>query len=333
MKVTIFSHKELSNEEYHAETEHASGSYLWHLLMKSPAHAHYVDPDEDVNNRARHFEFGSCAHSNLLEKSTFDAEYLRQTMPTDKLPGTFLTTGAAYSSYLKKMGVKGYSGKSVSELADLVMQAIPPDEEVYVLDVINRKENEIAKETGRKLIRGDDFDACMKMRNVLLANNSFAQIINQGEPEVSIFAPYSGVDKENPIPVKVRMDFVHDWNIIDYKTTADASPEAFGRQAYNAGYYLKMALQHDVFALAYGRKPSRVVLLVQEKKFPYACAEYDMTPEQLALGRRLYREALQIHHACKTVDVWPTYGGGKAMKLQTPNFVKYMYKDIFNDSQ
>ena len=333
MEVKIFSNNDLSNEDYHSETEHSSGSYLWKLLSKSPAHAHFPVEEDVIEERSRALEFGSCAHTNLLERSKFDAEYIRMTMPGDEVEGELLTTAKACESFLKAKGIKGYSGKSADEVADLVMASLAPGEKVSVLRLINRAEQERADKIGAKLIRGDDYDKCMKMREVLLQNNEFSQFQTEGEAEVSIFAPYSGDDPDNPIPVKVRLDFVYDWTIIDYKTTISAHPDDFGRQCYNAGYYLKMALQHDVFTLAYGRKPKKVILLAQEKKYPFPCVTYVMTDEQLAIGRSQYRAALQMHRACKVADVWPTYGGGNSMELPTPAFVKNMYKEFFNDSK
>jgi hypothetical protein len=126
----------------------------------------------------------------------------------------------------------------------------------------------------------------------------------------------------------VRFDYIYDWRIIDYKTTASANPQDFGRQCYNAGYYLKMALQHDVFEIAYGQKPKEVKLLAQEKKHPFIPVMYRIQEEQLAIGRLQYRSALQTWRACVEKDVWPAYGGGAELELQTPAFVKNQYKDF-----
>lgn len=328
MTIKIFSSEELSNADYHAETDHVSGSQLHKLFTTSPASFKYgveTDDEDDQQKekvKERPLNFGSCAHTNLLEQSKFDLEYIRGTVKDDKPEGLFLTTQAACGLFLTKRGIKGHSGKKYPELIRMVHEATKPGEKVTILAEEEDKEARLAKETNRTVIRGDDYDACMKMREVLYMNGEVRNIIGKGAPEVSVFAEIEGV------PVKVRFDYIYDWMIIDYKTTISAHPEQFGKQCYNAGYYLKMALQHDVFTLAYGREPSAVKFLAQEKKIPFIPVMYRMSDEQLTIGRLQYRAALQQYRACKERDVWPAYGGGAEMELQTPNFVKQQYKDF-----
>jgi len=326
MSIKIFSSEELSNSDYHAETDHVSGSQLQKLFTTSPASFKYgVETDDEgnpVEQKSRALEFGSCAHTNLLEQSKFEAEYMRGTVKTDQFDGELLTSQKACESWLKNRGIKGYSAKAYPELSAMITAALKPGEKVSILAEIEQAELAAAEASGRNLIRGDDYDACMKMREVLYMNGEVRNIIGKGAPEVSVFAEIEGV------PVKVRFDYIYDWMIIDYKTTISAHPEQFGKQCYNAGYYLKMALQHDVFTLAYGREPSAVKLLAQEKKLPFIPVMYRMSDEQLTIGRLQYRAALQQYRACKERDVWPAYGGGAEMELQTPNFVKQQYKDF-----
>lgn len=323
MTIKIFSSEELSNEAYHAETEHVSGSQLHKLFSTSPASFRYgVDEDAEPQDKSRPLNFGSCAHTNLLEPEKFHAEYIRGTMKDDNLDGIFLTTQAACGKFLTERGIRGHSGKKYPDLIQMVRSATKPGEVVRVLAEIEDQEAADAKATGRTIIRGDDFESCLKMREVLYQNGDVRHIIGTGQPEVSCFAVIDGV------PVKVRWDYVYDWSIMDYKTTISAHPEQFARQCFNAGYYLKMALQHDVFELAYGRKPSAVRLLAQEKKHPFIPVMYRMTEEQLTIGRLQYKSALQQYRACKERDIWPAYGGGAEMELQTPAFVKNQYKDF-----
>lgn len=326
MTIKIFSSEELSNTDYHAETEHVSGSQLHKLFTTSPASFKYgVETDDEgnpVEKKSRSLEFGSCAHTNLIEQSKFEAEYMRGTVKTDQFDGELLTSQKACESWLKSRGIKGYSAKPYPELSAMITAALKPGEKVSILAEIEHAELAASEASGRNLIRGDDYDACMKMREVLYMNGEVRNIIGKGAPEVSVFAEIEGVS------VKVRFDYIYDWMIIDYKTTISAHPEQFGKQCYNAGYYLKMALQHDVFTLAYGREPSAVKLLAQEKKLPFIPVMYRMSEEQLTIGRLQYRAALQQYRACKERDVWPAYGGGAEMELQTPNFVKQQYKDF-----
>lgn len=326
MTIKIFSSEELSNTDYHAETDHVSGSQLHKLFTTSPASFKYgVEMDDEgnpVEQKSRALEFGSCAHTNLLEQSKFEAEYMRGTHKNDVTEWPMIKTQAEAKQWLKDRGVVGYSNKGVDELWEGIQKACSYGEDVSFLPILEINQAKMAEASGRTLIRGDDYDACMKMREVLYMNGEVRNIIGKGAPEVSVFAEIEEVS------VKVRFDYIYDWMIIDYKTTISAHPEQFGKQCYNAGYYLKMALQHDVFTLAYGREPSALKLLAQEKKLPFIPVMYRMSEEQLTIGRLQYRSALQQYRACKERDVWPAYGGGAEMELQTPNFVKQQYKDF-----
>jgi len=326
MTIQIFSSAQLSNEDYHLNTTHVSGTTLHKLFTTCPASVRYgVETDDDgniIDKKSRALEFGSCAHTNFLEQSKFDEEYMRGTTKEDEFSGELIITKTACEGWLRSRGIKGFSGKAYHELISMIRSAQKPGEEVFILAEIEEKESKLADQSCRKLIRGDDFDACMKMREVLYQNGGIRDIMELGEPEVSVFAVIDDV------PVKVRFDYIYDWRIIDYKTTASANPQEFARQCYNAGYYLKMALQHDVFEIAYGQKPKEVKLLAQEKKNPFIPAMYRIQEEQLAIGRLQYRSALQTWRACVEKDVWPAYGGGAELELQTPAFVKNQYKDF-----
>jgi len=120
------------------------------------------------------------------------------------------------------------------------------------------------------------------------------------------------------VSVKARLDIcTASGELWDYKTTTDASPMAFGRAAANYDYWLKMAFYHDMYAMAYGKPPKKVVLLAQEKEAPYLCQAYAMTPAQIDAGRTAYQMALGIYTRCLATDNWPAYGGG-IMELETP---------------
>ncbi len=324
----IFSNKELTNDQYHSEEDHVSGSSLSKLFNTCPAKFKFgVETDENgepVTDKSRALEFGSCGHTNLLEPDLFAAEYLRGTRKEDaaKLGGVLLATQAACQSWLKERGIKGYSGKGYPDLIKMINEAKTPDDKVFILAEIEAEEEKRAKDSGMTLIRGDDYDACVAMRNVLFANSEFEEILTKGAAEVSIFTVLFGV------PVKVRLDYVYDWIIIDYKTTVSAKPEEFSRQAYNAGYYLKMALQRAVFKLAYGRPPEAVKLLAQEKKYPYIPQMLKMKNEQLKIGHIQLSSALQQYKFCKDADVWPGYCNGNEAEMPTPAFVLNQYKDM-----
>lgn len=306
----VYTADQLSNEEYHADREYISGSSLSTIFHRCPAAWRYAEPKD-----AAHFIFGTTAHTNILEKERFDAEYYR--IPDQSEFTDLLTSDTAVKSWLKSQGVAGYSTKSGKELYELAKSTGKP---VNIWnDIIAKCEKEAA---GRTMIAGEAYDRTMRMRNVVLSNGHMREIVESGHPEISIFWVLNGVK------VKVRIDRVTaDWCIVDYKSTRSAQPEEFGRLAYNLGYYLKMALQHDVFEAFYGRKPTSVKLLAQEKEPPFLAKMYAMTDWQLDIGRQQYQAALMLFARCLETDVWPSYGlTNDEQELPTPEWVKAKYK-------
>lgn len=306
----VFQAHELSNEQYHAEQDHVSGSSLCTLLFTAPAKLKFGERKD-----ASHFIFGTTAHTNILEQERFDAEFIR--LPEQSEFKDLITSEAGIKSFLKAEGVAGYSTKPLDELLKMV-DATGKNPPIW-----HRILADIEKEAkGRTIVPGKDFDKVQAMRDVILNNGPMREVVQSGTPELSIFTVLNGV------PVKVRIDRVtSDYCIVDYKSTKDARAKEFGRHAFNLGYYLKMALQRDVFEQAYGKAPTAVKLLAQEKEAPYLAKLYRMTDWQLEIGRQQYRAALDLYASCVASNTWPGLGlSNQEEELHTPDFVKSMYK-------
>lgn len=309
----VFTADQLTNEQYHEERNHVSGSQLCTLLFGCPAKLKLA-PRKD----ASHFIFGTTAHTNILEQERFEREYVR--LPS---PGEFkdlLTSDQAMKNWLRDYGVGGYSNKKTDELINMIRATGVAG--INIWPEILRDTEAKAKELGATIVKGEDYDKTVMMRQVILHNGAMREVVESGYPEISIFWELNGV------PVKVRLDRVtSDYCIVDYKTTRSAAAEEFGRHAYNLGYYLKMALQHDVFEAAYGRKPTAVKLLAQEKEEPFLAKLYRMSDWQLEKGREQYQAALALYQRCVETDTWPNYGlTNDEEELFTPEFVKNKYK-------
>lgn len=303
MKFTVYPPTEMSNEDYHGDTEHVSGSGLCEIYLKSPAAWRFGDKETTPA-----LEFGIASHAAILEPELFSAEFVRG-LDKDEHPSA-LTSDAAIKSWLKSRGVAGYSTKKGQELVAMV-EATGEDVEIWS-DMVG--EFEEASE-GKTIVKPKDYDKIMTMRDVVFNDAEYAKRLSTGFAEYSIFGELHGVK------VKIRPDIMTEHGEIwDYKTTADASPEKFGLDSYRYGYLLKMALQHDMFLEAYGRPPASVTLLAQEKKAPYIAQAYELTDEQLEIGREQYRTALEMYQRCKATDTWPAYGGG-VMHMQLPEWI------------
>lgn len=308
----VYLNNELSNEQYHADTEHINGSGLWNIYDRCPAAWRYKD-EEDEQSKA--LIFGTGSHTALLEPERFDAEYAR--MPTkDDFGDNLLVTVSDMNSWAKERGIKGLSGKTKAEVIKIIRSTGEPvriyDEERLFAE-LNAK--------GRILLEGDDYDAIMQMRAVIHANSYYSSLLSGAYSEVSILGKLLGE------PSKVRFDcLTRGGDIIDYKTAVSAKPDEFFRHAARLGYFMKMAMQHDMFIEAYGHAPRSVNLLVQEKKSPFIPALIRLTDEQLRIGRIQLRSAMEIYKACKKANSWPGYSmGNPVIEMETPEWFKKQF--------
>ena len=319
-----FTSRQLSNEAYHEEQDHITGSSIWKILQNSPAGWRFSEQEEREKaisarqERQKPLAFGTTGHCVLLEPSRFSDEFYR--MPVQDEFKDLLTSDQAMRSWLKARGIKGYSTLST---AQLIREIRNTGESVNIWAEIFENAQKAAGE--REQVPGKEYDKVLRMREVIMSNGSYADIITNGEPEISIYCVIDGV------PVKVRLDYVSpQGDIIDYKTTVSANPERFGRQAHDLGYWCKMALQHDCFKLAYGRAPNKTSLLAQEKEPPFLVLRHNLTPGQLAVGRMQYRTGIQLFAACRAANVWPSYANGKSeIDLETPPYIYAKYRHIF----
>lgn len=131
------------------------------------------------------------------------------------------------------------------------------------------------------------------------------------------------------IPLRCRLDYLTDVAIIDLKKTADASPEAFGKQMWNLGAFSQAAMQQDGVA-ALTRKVRPYFWLAMEGEEPYACALYEPSAIGLELGRNTYKDWLRKLHVYEEREreeaeagrkfVWPGYTAGGVMQLDPPRW-------------
>lgn len=123
------------------------------------------------------------------------------------------------------------------------------------------------------------------------------------------------VDPDSGVHCKCRPDWAsHGWGddgrgvlLLDVKTTADASPEAFAKSVVNFGYHT----QDDWYCQGYGiaaRLPVLgMVFVVVESEFPHAVAAYSLDADALQLARMKNRDARALYAQCATKNEWPSY--------------------------
>lgn len=139
-----------------------------------------------------------------------------------------------------------------------------------------------------------------------------------GNPEATC------VWKESDTWCRARFDWLPTTKdiILDYKTTGNASPDAFSRTIFSLGY--------DVQAAWYLRGARAVVpgkdwsfcFVAQETEPPYALSVCEPSEGALDLARRRIERGLEIWRECLASDAWPAYPTSVAV-IQPPSWVNY----------
>ncbi len=94
--------------------------------------------------------------------------------------------------------------------------------------------------------------------------------------------------------------------ILDLKSAEDARQAAFGKAAFNYGYFTQAAYYTDIWKWA-GYPIDLWLFPVFEKEPPYAVKLYEILPEDMDRGREEYRKSLNTFAECQKSNEWPAY--------------------------
>lgn len=161
---------------------------------------------------------------------------------------------------------------------------------------------------GREILTYDEYLAIEGMSHSL-ANNPALSAIGPipRQNEVSIVWQ----DAATGTLCKGRLDMIREtgpdsWTIVDPKTTADASPEEFGKTAFNLGYHIQDAF-YRWGCSSLGLNVDKFLFAAVEKTQPYASAVYELDGDFLSLGWEECRRLLDLYAECTRTNTWPGY--------------------------
>jgi exodeoxyribonuclease VIII len=160
---------------------------------------------------------------------------------------------------------------------------------------------------GRTIVDVQDIMRCQKMRAAMMKNLACRNAIEEHRlyTEASLFWE----DQRTGVKCRARPDIIRaDGLIIDPKTCADASEEAFQRAAFNYGYYRQAAMYLDGWEVVAQDKPKGFIFLAQESEPPYLCRAYVASPAMIDHGRMQLAEDLDRFAKCERLGVWPGLG-------------------------
>lgn len=176
----------------------------------------------------------------------------------------------------------------------------------------------IGANDGKGIVTLEMFQTAWEMAEKAKQDPFVAKLL-KGEHE----KPFFWTDEVTGEDCKCRVDCLTDIGgkpyIIDYKTCADASNDAFMRDALKYGYHVQSAMYSDGVEQNIGTKPT-FVFIAQEKTAPYAVNIFQADEALVQYGMDVYRELMGIYHYCKTNDRWYGYLGREQIinNLQLP---------------
>ena len=210
----------------------------------------------------------------------------------------------------------------------------PSPEQTFGAKVNKEWREEQFKEAGDKgILEAKDMEAIKAMAKQLELNNPNATaLIANSEHEVSIYnrVEVGGYSYDG----KARYDCINPeaGYIIDLKTTKEAHPMGFGREAGQYSYHIQMAWYKKIAELEYNR-PFTVFIVAQEKTAPYNSGLYQVTEKTLNFGEYEVNHLLELAAHVKAtgeLNSYEVFSGNKygVLPLDIPSY--YVNEYDFN---
>lgn len=105
-------------------------------------------------------------------------------------------------------------------------------------------------------------------------------------------------DLETDLPMVAYLDADFDDEIVELKTSQNADPNTFGRDAYNFDYPLQAAMYNMGYMHCKGRRPKKYRYIVVESNEPYGVAVFKPTEEYFEYGDQELRKLLKEFKSC-----------------------------------
>ncbi len=188
--------------------------------------------------------------------------------------------------------------------------AVAPDVDRRTKDGKAAYSQFLAEHEGCEVLTEDEFDTINDMA-MSVRRNSFLKPEMMEKTEMPLFWD----DPRTGIRCKCRIDAVVPMGekalIVDLKTTADASTEAFTRDAIRMGYHVQAAhYMNGIREQGVYRNPEWWFVAV-EKKPPYAVNMIRMSDSMLDAGKFKLIDLMSQLDMCLIDDEWPGYGSNE----------------------
>lgn len=259
---------DLPAEVYHLKEIGVVNNGAISEVLRSPAHyLAWLRAKESRDREA--FRLGSAAHARILEPERFACEFV---VAPDFGP-------------LRKnddAGVTTEQGK-----ANKI-----------------RKAEWMAERAGATIIDSAADEATMGMVESIARHPLASALLARSKSELTA----RWADPITGLPCKARADAFDETRmvVVDVKTTADASPDAFRRSIASYGYHRQAAHYLSGFHVLTGERV-RFAFVAVEKEPPFAVAVYMISAEFRKVGRRHVVTAMRTIAECCAAGEFPAY--------------------------
>lgn len=181
-----------------------------------------------------------------------------------------------------------------------------------------------AREAGKiPLLRRhrDDVVAMVAAAEAFIQHSEIADYWKDGESELT------AICEEKGVWLRARLDRISKSRrfIADYKSTTDASPDAFSRQLVRMGYHIQEAFYRRVVSNI-GSITPRFVFVAQSCEPPYECSLHGCDPALQEIADAEVERAIELWRQCMTTKNWPSHGGRIHWALP-PNYMMKEYEE------
>ncbi|WP_078316031.1 PD-(D/E)XK nuclease-like domain-containing protein [Mycobacterium sp. D16Q16] len=148
-------------------------------------------------------------------------------------------------------------------------------------------------------------------------------LLSDGTPELSGYWH----DPETDVRLRFRPDWLPNPGrgrliVVDYKTSTSAHPGHFAKAAAEYGYHQQAPWYLDGLAACEIADDAAFLFVVQSKTAPYPVTVMELDPEDIELGRRRNRKAINLYAQCTAADHWPDYGQ-RVHSVSLPSYARY----------
>lgn len=175
--------------------------------------------------------------------------------------------------------------------------------------------------SGKTIITPDQYESVKRMAESIARHPAFVAFTSHTDcvREVAIRAN----DLETGLPLKCKPDLrVPGW-IIDIKTTSDASPDGWCRQAASLGYARQAAHYLDVVHSGLGHS-CRFAHVVVQSSPPWECAAYYLEDTDIEHARQQNARTKRKLKACYESNVWVEPQGVEILRIKLPRWTEFV---------